>query len=159
MSDDYQPKLEDLLACPACGSRKIAIFHVSDSYGVCLDCKMAWEPIPAGEQYMVDGEQLPFEKPCSNCAFRGGSTERADGDHWESLQISLANGGRFFCHKGVPFNLTDKSGPPEQGERAFQYPRTPAGGYDMERMRLCRGYLNAHVGPVLKRYALRERKR
>ena len=158
MTDDYVPRLEDLTSCPACGSQRIAIFQVSAAYGACLDCRMAWEPIPAGEPYSVDGELMPFGKPCDNCAFRGGSTERANSDYWESLQISLANGGRFFCHKGVPFNLTDRHGPPEQGERAFQYPRTPAGGYDMDRMRHCRGYLNAHVGPVLKKYSLRERR-
>ncbi|HVJ23307.1 MAG TPA: hypothetical protein VM756_05150 [Burkholderiales bacterium] len=155
--EEYQPRLQDMTYCPACSSARIAVFE-KPPYGACLDCKMAWEPIPAGEPYLVDGEPMPFEKPCDTCAFRGGSSERANKDYWESLKIALANGGRFFCHKGVPFPLVNAQGLPELEDRAFQYPRTAEGRYDMDRMRLCRGYLNAHVGPILKKYSLRERK-
>jgi len=151
---EYVPKLEPITRCPGCGSPRIVEFE-KPHYGACLVCLLAWEPIPAGESYLTDGELLPFEKPCDNCAFRGSSTERADADYWNSLQTSLANGGQFFCHKGVPFKIVAENGEPNLDDRPFEYPRSQNGSVDRSRLRLCRGYLNAFVAPVLKRYSLR----
>lgn len=110
-----------------------------------------WERLPAGEPYTIDGEQLAFAVPCDNCAFRGGSAERKDKALWETLQLSFAESGEFFCHKAVPFTL-DKIG---AGGRVyeFEFPQIektvdvagachPYKAYDTSHMRLCRGFLN-----------------
>lgn len=147
------PELAGITSCPACGSARIATMP-DGKYSFCVACRKAWEPIPCGESFTVDGEPLPFATPCDTCAFRGKSPERRDGDMWDSLQFSLANGGQFYCHKGVPF-VVDPAAPVVDGaiSQPFEYPKKPGGGYDLEHMRICRGYLNQHVGPVLKRYA------
>jgi hypothetical protein len=140
--------------CPGCGSDRIVEF-TEPRYGACRVCLLAWEPLPPGEPYLVDGEMMPFEKPCDNCAFRGKSTERANEDYWTSLQMSLAHGGQFFCHKGVPFKIGNEKGEPNYDARGFEYPKKADGSYDQTRMRLCRGYLNEFVAPALKRYGQR----
>lgn len=151
---DISTRPSAITHCPACGSSKVVEF-TAPHYGACTACLLAWEPLPPGEALKVDGEMLPFEKPCDNCAFRGKSTERADANYWEALQAQLANGGQFFCHKGVPFKIVTDAGEPNYDARGFEYPRNPDGTYDMDRMRLCRGYLNEHVGPMLKRFGHR----
>lgn len=151
--------VKEITKCPACGSTRI-IKPAGMDYEACADCRKAWERLPSGEPLLRDGELMPFRKPCDNCAFRGDSPERADPEKWKALQESMAyGGGQFFCHKGVPFDLGT-----EGGQRDFEYPTTtlksiqafghtlPAGqGYDIDKMRLCRGYLNAHVIPEMKR--------
>jgi hypothetical protein len=150
-AEPYVAQTEALQTCPACGGTTIVTFN---EYSACATCKKAWENIPAGEHYKRDGELMPFHKPCDNCAFRGGSNERKDKDYWRSLQQQLEGlGGLFYCHRGVPFELaTDGTHSP------FEYPmrETVAMGekvniHDTEKMRLCRGYLNAHVLPELKK--------
>lgn len=131
-------------------------------YEVCIDCRKAWERLPAGEVFTRDGEMMAFDKPCDNCAFRGGSPERSDPERWQALQESITYaGGVFFCHKGVPFELD-----PEGGDKDFEYPTVetkpvvvmgqelPASvKHEVDKMRICRGYLNAHVVPEMKRHA------
>ena len=167
MTSDYIPDDQDLTACPGCGSGRLLCMVGTDAdLDLCADCGHAWERLPPGEPYTTDGEQLPFAIPCDNCAFRGGSAERADPDAWAALQHILAveNGGRFYCHKAVPFAVMDqtKTRINAAGECGFIFPRKAASvtvegkahayqQYDTERMRLCRGYLNAHVGPLVKR--------
>jgi hypothetical protein len=158
----------DLEACPSCGSGRIAcvLGLTVDRLDFCMQCYRVWEPLPPGEPHTVDGEQLPFRVPCENCAFRGGSAERQqeDGAYWQDLQQMLRSGGQFYCHKGVPFRVVNPDGEPATapGDRGFEFPRKtatvdlagethPYQHYDKERMRLCRGYLNAHVGPLLKK--------
>jgi hypothetical protein len=164
--EDYMPDPRDLEACPACGSGRIAcVLGLKDRLDFCMQCQRVWEPIPLDEPYTLDGEQLPFQVPCDNCAFRGNSPERAqeEGEFWKHLQLELAYGGQFYCHKGVPFSVVDGStGLVDPTDRGFEFPRIqksadiagkchPYQAYDTERMRLCRGYLNAHVGPLLKK--------
>jgi len=155
----------DLTACPACGSVEIACLvprHIE--LDGCISCLKFWERLPAGEPYTTDGEQMPFTKPCNNCAFRGKSPERQDADTWESLMLSLMNGGEFYCHKAVPFAYTP--GEPVQVLKEFEFPKIektvklPIGtlkgvshryqGYDTERMRLCRSFLNQFVVPIAR---------
>jgi hypothetical protein len=145
---DYVPNPQPMLACPACGSTRIMSL---DGMGGCADCRKAWYAIPAGEAHTVDGELMPFKKACDDCAFRRGSTERADGYAWAQLQDSLEAGGQFFCHKGVPFTL------PKDGEQIeFEYPHGADGKPDRSRLRTCAGYLAAIVGPMLRKYELAE---
>lgn len=140
----YTPQLAALERCPACGSANIVTLG---EMGGCGSCLKAWYALPPGEPYKVDGELMPFKKPCNDCAFRRGSTERADGYAWANLQDRLHDGGQFYCHKGVPFTL------PKNGlEIEFEYPRGPDGKLDRERLRLCAGYLAAIVGPMLREY-------
>src|SRR5579863_1467699 len=144
----YVPDERPLEACPACGSGRIAcVLGLKDRLDFCMQCQKVWEPLPAGEPYTVDGEQLPFKIPCNNCAFRGGSTERKDKDGWKDLQQMLSFGGQFYCHKAVPFNVVNEEGEPAiaPGDRGFLFPRKQASAdiagachpyqaYDTERM-------------------------
>jgi hypothetical protein len=155
--EDYMPDPRDLEACPACGSGRIAcVLGLKDRLDFCMQCHRVWERLPLDEPYTIDGEQLAFRRPCDNCAFRGDSKERADRDGWQHLQSMLGNGGEFYCHKGVPFN------PMREGGEGFEFPKKestvdlagtchPYQHYDKDRMRLCRGYLNAHIGPLVKK--------
>lgn len=156
----YVAELADLTACPACGSGRIACV-VGPVLDMCLSCFKAWERLPAGEPYTRDGEQLPFDVPCDNCAFRGKSAERMDKDRWEALQLSLAHGGNFFCHKAVPFRITDDGVSVPEVERAFEFPKKtssvdlagkchPYQDYDVDKMRTCRGFLNRYIGGLAR---------
>jgi hypothetical protein len=81
---------------------------------------------------------MPFREPCDNCAFRAGSPESQDKEEWKKLMEQLRAGGQFFCHKGVPLVTVG------EGARAsFEFPKRPDGEWDRDRMRLCRGFLNA----------------
>lgn len=158
---DYVADDRPLQACPNCAS--IALVCVLPAHlGLdgCVEGLKFWERLPAGEPYTTDGEQLPFEQPCDNCAFRGRSPERTDKERWDDLMLSLAHGGEFYCHKAVPFAFT--VGEPLQVEKPFEFPKVDKvatirfdnikqashayQGYDTERMRLCRGFLNRFVG-------------
>lgn len=172
MSESYIPDQRALEACPSCGSGRIAcVLGLSiDRLDFCMKCHRVWEPLPAGEPHTIDGEQLAFKVPCDNCAFRGGSAERQDKQGWAQLQSMLANGGEFFCHKGVPFRVVNDAGEAAvaPGDRGFEFPKVartvdvagachPYQQYDKERMRLCRGYLNAHIARLLKEVAHAEK--
>jgi hypothetical protein len=162
----YKPDQRILEACPSCGSGRLLCVLGLATLGLdlCLACFRVWERLPPGEPYTIDSEQLPFKIPCDNCAFRGASPERQDALAWGDLQQMLAMGGAFYCHKGVPFKIRNAAGEPAvaEGARGFEFPRKaatvdivgechPYQHYDTERMRLCRGYLNAHIGPLLKK--------
>lgn len=154
---------QDLVECPKCGSRTVVCVLGTD-LDLCLDCHRCWERVGPGEHFMVDGELLPFKKPCDNCAFRGRSEERRDHERWAELQQSLANGAEFYCHKGVPMKATVEeiqAGAPD-ARLAFDFPQTvktvdiagqcyPYPSYMREHMRVCRGYLNQFVVPLMKR--------
>lgn len=142
---------EDLTACPSCGSSRL-VSMLGMGFDGCLGCQRFWERLPPGEPYQLDGEPMPFKTPCDNCAFRGKSQERSDPEHWDSLLLSFAHGGEFYCHKGVPMEFDPKT----REVKEWLYPRVErtvefAGqkhtypGYDTERMRLCRGFLNAYI--------------
>lgn len=150
-------EVSDQLTCPACGSWRL-MCTVGTDLDVCLECHKCWERIPPAEHFMVDGEQLSFRRPCDNCAFRGGSAERADPELWQELQMKLAMGGEFYCHKGVPFTATAEeivAGGP--GSRmAFDFPQEtktvdiagtchPYPTYVRDQMRMCRGWLNKFI--------------
>lgn len=162
MPKQYSGDLADLTACPACGSGRIACVMHSD-LDFCTQCHKCWERLRVGDAFTVDGELMAFSTPCDNCAFRGSSEERKDPEKWEELQLSLAVGGSFYCHKGVPFSVIhpDSTAMVDPGERDFEFPKRearldlagacrPYKTYDTARMRLCRGYLNAHIGPLQK---------
>ncbi|SRR5258708_7300875 len=162
MNDHYVPDERILDACPACGSGRIACV-TSTHLDFCMKCHRVWERLRPDDAFTVDGEMMAFRTPCDNCAFRGKSPERLDEERWSDLQLSLAHGGNFYCHKGVPFKTVGGDGKSvEPGERNFEFPKKPDSvvinarthqyfPYDTERMRLCRGFLNAHVGPLLKK--------
>lgn len=146
--------------CPACRSRQTvdvprssfpAHFGVDADWQTCRDCKAVWEPFPP-----VYARDPVCAEPCDNCAFRPGSPEQADADGWKSLIESLKPEqsygyftGRFYCHKGVPIDLS-------KGPGNFLFPRTPvmmdgqavknpdgtiATTEDTAKMRACSGFL------------------
>jgi hypothetical protein len=124
--------------CPRCASRKWGDVQqdLTDFYAValrvCANCGTAWEPFEASELLDADMPATSsFIHPCNNCAFRKGSPEQQDKEHFDDLRMKLAFGGRFYCHKGVP--VTPGS------EHGFDY---PDGGANPRKLRLCRGYLN-----------------
>lgn len=154
--------------CPVCGSANI-LCMTGMNLDMCLKCHRVWERLPTGEAYLRDGEMLAFKKPCDNCAFRQGSTERNDPELWAELQFKLDNGGDFFCHKGVPLThsveelkaLLD-AGDYDQ-KNAFDFPMVektvdvagtchPYQAYDRDKMRLCRGFLAAIWGPKFTKF-------
>ena len=149
----YVPEIvKDIPACPSCGAPSTSMVSVlAGSHDVCIQCGKAWERLPKGEPYLMDGEMMPWREPCDNCAFRGNSPERADPAAWKELQDKLAAGHMFYCHKGVPFAVAKIA---EGGETPFEFPRTADGkDFDREKMRTCRGYLNAHILPAMKKHA------
>jgi len=138
--------------CPKCASRKTAraeqpvTAFYSRTLEVCGNCGAAWEPIDRTLIWDPDDPYCSFSKPCDNCAFRPGSAEQQDVEKWKETIASLKAGGQFFCHKGVPLDLTP------EGD-GFAYPRDAKGDVIVRKMRLCRGYLN-----MLKRLWDREAK-
>jgi hypothetical protein len=128
--------------CPACGSGNLMLRRKSLSRGTffdaCRDCAAIWESIPEGEHFKRDGELLAFHQPCDNCAFRPGSPESEDKKAWRELIEKLRDGGHFFCHKGVPI-LELGAG----SAASFDFPKGPDGKEDINKLRFCRGYLNA----------------
>lgn len=132
-------------ACPVCASPRVISLLRSFSSGArmsgCFDCRALWETIPSGEQYMRDGELMPWMEPCDNCAFRAGSPESKDREKWRELLAKLKAGGQFYCHKGVPIKQDEI----DDGFVRFAYPETAEGQPDKDRLRTCRGYLNAWV--------------
>lgn len=158
----YPPdRKSDLTACPSCGSGRL-ICVLGTDLDLCVKCLRCWERLRPEDSWMIDGEMLAFATPCDNCAFRGGSTERQDKDRWQDLQSMLSRGGSFYCHKGVPFKMDPATGASMiTGSNEFDFPRKtkladvagpchPYQQYDTARMRLCRGFLNAHIAPILK---------
>ncbi len=134
--------------CPRCGSRKTADLKqpVTKFYAATLRtcgnpaCHTTWEPFDPAQ--MLDPKHEPlgaFLQPCNNCAFRKGSPEQADTIAWRKKLHELHQGALFYCHKGVP--IAPKS------ENGFAYPE---GGKNPRKLRLCRGYLNAIVGPRMR---------
>lgn len=151
-----------LTACPACNSHEIGCVLGTD-LDICMACHRCWERLRPQDPFLVDGEMLPFKTPCDNCAFRGKSEERQDRERWGELQQTLALGGEFYCHKGVPMKASVEeiaAGAPDS-RMAFDFPMQtrsvdiegkchPYQTYDRERMRPCRGYLNAFVLPLIR---------
>lgn len=129
--------------CPACSCRKVVRTHqaITDFYAkaveTCTNCGATWEPLPPGGTHMDDdGTPFPFEMPCDNCAFRPGSPEQQDREQWREMMAKLKRGGVFYCHKGVPLDL---SGDPDSD--GFHYPRNAEGKPVARKLRTCRGFL------------------
>lgn len=142
-----------LKRCPRCRSTNLVRGQKHPErpsgtfYDVCRDCRAVWESIPAGEAHTRDGELMPFREACDNCAFRAGSPESQDKEEWKKLMEQLRAGGQFFCHKGVPLVTVG------EGARAsFEFPKRLDGEWDRDRMRLCRGFLNAWSKWVEREY-------
>lgn len=134
--------------CPRCGSRKTADLQqpVTSFYAATLRscgnpaCRTTWEPFDPAQ--LLDPRHEPlgaFLQPCNNCAFRKDSPEQADTIAWGKKLHELSMGARFYCHKGVPIDPKSHHG--------FAYPE---GGRNPRKLRLCRGYLNAIVGPRMR---------
>lgn len=117
--------------CPACGSARVIRQTAAQQpalireqfacdLGLCLDCSALWEAFPA-DGYVEDPV---CAEPCDNCAFRPGSPEQADKEGWKKLIESLKPDaeqffrGRFYCHKGVPVDMT-------KGPGNFLFPQKP----------------------------------
>jgi len=132
--------------CPCCASRRWTDVEAPSPKGfyarvirVCANCKTLWEPFDPVETIDPDDRYASFKDPCNNCAFRKGSPEQEDKEEWAKTMASLKGGNRFYCHKGVPIDINNDHG--------FAY---PGGGQETRKMRLCRGYLNAIVGPMFR---------
>jgi hypothetical protein len=128
--------------CPMCGSLEtvsLVRLHRGTRMSGCFACRALWETIPDGETHRRDGELMPWRKPCDNCAFRAGSPESQNRVKWRELLARLKAGGQFFCHKGVPIEQATIA----EGLIEFDYPKGADGKEDPERMRVCRGFLNA----------------
>ena len=126
--------------CPRCASRRWAEGEqdITSFYArklrVCINCSTAWEPFDPAD-LACDGHRLDsFKEPCDNCAFRPGSVEQQDVEQWKKTIADLKNGGAFYCHKGVPIDVTH-----EHSDTGFAYPEL---GRNPRKLRLCRGYLN-----------------
>jgi hypothetical protein len=108
--------------------------HGNKFYGhqiaICASCRTAWEPIDGTLIWDPSDPSASLSAPCDNCAFRPGSPEQADTAKWKELIAKLRAGGTFHCHKGVPIA--------PESEDGFAYPK-----HKPEKLRLCRGYLNA----------------
>lgn len=139
--------------CPGCGSQRImdmptaSLRQITDSitcdWQACRDCSAVWEPFPA-----VYARDPVCAEPCDNCAFRPGSPEQADTAGWrgllESLKPDQSHGyftGRFYCHKGVPIDLS-------KGPGNFLFPQKSVAvdgetitTEDVSKMRICSGFL------------------
>jgi hypothetical protein len=94
------------LICPDCKSPRVsrttilratALSRRPTEYACCRACGTAWEAYPADWCEDVVGAA-----PCDNCAFRPGSPEQADPEHWKWLVGQLRAGQEFRCHKGAP---------------------------------------------------------
>lgn len=124
--------------CQKCGCRKVTVAKGLSAKGfgpdlaTCRNCHCLWEPFDPAQIWDRDDPVCSFKEPCNNCAFRPGSDEQQDREKWKALIDSLRQGAAFHCHKGVPI---------EPGaEHGFAYPT------DRNKLRLCRGYLNALKG-------------
>jgi hypothetical protein len=147
--------------CPACRGTRVMDIPTADLRQItdditcdwqgCRDCSAVWEPFPP-----VYARDPVCAEPCDNCAFRPGSAEQADTESWQSLIESLKPDasygmftGRFYCHKGVPIDMS-------KGPGNFLFPQTPilldgepvrqpdgtiATMEDPARMRVCSGFL------------------
>jgi hypothetical protein len=150
--------------CPACGSKRTHDMpldsipftlrtdaHIDCGWMMCLDCAAVWEPFP--ESYVRDPVCAEL---CNNCAFRPGSSEQQDKVKWKALIDSLHPDaeyghfrGQFFCHKGVPIDMS-------RGPGNFLFPmkpvlldgepvKNPDGStvmtQDTSKMRTCSGFL------------------
>ncbi len=139
---------ETIRQCPLCSSTNIVELRACEVDHVpisgCGDCLAVWESLPTGEDYRTDGELMAFREPCDNCAFRPGSPESEDKAKWRELLAKLKAGGRFFCHKAVPFHTEKMWTVKDEADtvKSFDYPKREDGKEDPEQMRLCRGYLN-----------------
>lgn len=144
--------------CPACRSSRLHTlpaaglrpFGVEVDWQGCLDCAAVWEPFPS--VYVRDPV---CAEPCDNCAFRPGSPEQADPARWRELIDSMKPGpdgyftGRFYCHKGVPIDMTKGPGNflfPQKSITMDGEPlRNPDGTIvtteDVSKMRTCSGFL------------------
>lgn len=129
--------------CPRCGHDKVARAEVKKGtfggYGpviaVCQACKCLWEPVHHDLIWDPDDPLCSFSQPCDNCAFRPGSTEQRDKATWEKVKENIRQSGGFYCHKGVPI---------EPGaEHGFAYPHDATGKPEFQKLRTCRGWLNA----------------
>lgn len=140
--DSIQPTdARDL--CPKCGGAKVTRAMLKpgtfNGYGpliaVCVSCKALWEPVHHDLIWDPDDPLCAFKDPCNNCAFRPGSPEQRNRKEWASIKANIESSGGFYCHKGVPIEPGAKHG--------FAYPVGPDGKEVRNKMRLCRGYLNA----------------
>ena len=125
-------------------------FEIDCEWQGCLDRRAVWEAFPP--VYVRDPV---CAEPCDNCAFRPGSHEQQDPERWKALIESLKPGdegwftGRFYCHKGVPIDMS-------KGPGNFLFPTVPVmmdgepvanpdGSVvmmpDQRKMRVCTGYL------------------
>ena len=114
-----QPWPQDLHRCPKCASRRtlvttadpMGLSHVATRWGVCAECRCAWEAYP--DDWTGD---VVAATPCDNCAFAPGSPELADRAGWQSMLAKLKLGAEFRCHKGAPMIVNQETGADEFDE-------------------------------------------
>jgi hypothetical protein len=148
--------------CPGCGSRRVHVLPmdkipdalravgVNCDHALCLSCGALWETFPP--LYVEDSV---CAEPCDNCAFRPGSPEQEDPEHWRSMIETLKPDGkgwftgRFYCHKNTPIDQAKGPGNflfPQKpilmdGEPVLQPDGTAATHEDVTKMRTCSGFL------------------
>lgn len=138
--------------CPKCASRATIDIDAPSPKGfysrevrVCRNCQTIWEPFDPADMFDPAERLASFSEPCNNCAFRPGSPEQDDKEEWKKTIAALKAGGQFFCHKGVPIDISNANG--------FAYPED---GKNPRKMRLCRGYLNMWGANIAKAMAAEE---
>lgn len=154
--------------CPACAGRRIvdmprsefpAHLSIGCDWQCCCDCRAVWEAFPTS--YVRDPV---CADPCDNCAFRPGSPEQADPERWKALIETLKPDGdgwftgRFYCHKGVPIDMTKGPGNflfPQKTVTVDGVPLKRSDGSivtteDVSKIRVCSGFLRMFWARIRK---------
>ena len=139
--------------CPVCQSARI--FNVTEEgadigdtiYMACLDCPTEtptiWEQVKREDLSVPNSPLSTFKKPCDNCAFRRGSPERKDPEKWEFLMQEFAyREAMFFCHKGVPLDISKGS------NQSHLHPYDEQGRLFKKESRVCAGWLAWKLGKI-----------
>ena len=164
--------------CPGCSSKNVRRITIDEmperlresfacELEACMNCRAVWEAFPADGYF----EDEVCAEPCDNCAFRPGSPEQRDPEKWKSLIASLKPDetgmftGRFYCHKGVPIDLSAGPGnflfpqkPVKVDGEVLLNPATgePVLTYDIARLRTCSGFLRMFWQRLAKQEATKE---
>lgn len=117
--------------CGGCGSHNM--MQSSDGlHAFCMDCQRLQEP---------ETRDRPEAEMCDNCAFRKGSSERADPYRWAEVAGTVARGQIFHCHKGLKATLD------HDGCRVTFAAPDPEKG----RVTVCAGWMAARIAFCRKR--------
>ena len=120
--------------CPACRAETVVEGVRTESHGGpvfidgCATCQALWER---------ETRKRSCDEPCSNCALLPGSPEMESGEIWTIMRNCLEGPGIFYCHRRVPFGLSD-------GNKSFQHERNAA-GTRVTNASVCAGWIRAKL--------------